>query len=259
MNDNVDDIRSRYLDLVEKSLLNAIHGESDLETMWARLKLRLRHPYLTRHGAAAWPPRAQTMIGPKRLRNLRELVEETLRAGVPGDYIEAGIWRGGACIMMRAVLAAYGISDRRVICADSFAGLPRPDAVRSPADRRDRLFAFKELAISQDDVAQNFARYDLLDDQVVFLKGLFKDTLPQLSGNCFAVIRLDGDMYESTMDGLSNLYDAVTDGGFIIIDDYGALGACRKAVHDFLDHRSLHPTIHPIDEAGVWWRKGAAE
>jgi O-methyltransferase len=259
MNDNIDEIRSRYLDLIEKSLLNAIHGESELETMWARLKLRVRHPYLTRHGASAWPPRAQTMIGPKRLRNVRDLVEEALRAEIPGDYIETGIWRGGACIMMRAVLAAYGITDRRVFCADSFAGLPRPDAVRSPADRRDRLFAFKELAIAQEDVARNFARYDLLDDQVVFLKGLFRDTLPRLSANRFALIRLDGDMYESTMDGLTNLYDAVTDGGFIVVDDYGALVACRKAVHDFLDRRSLHPTIHQIDETGVWWRKSATE
>jgi O-methyltransferase len=98
-------------------------------------------------------------------------------------------------------------------------------------------------------------RYDLLDEQVVFLKGLFKDTLPQLIDHRFALIRLDGDMYESTMDALTNLYDRVSDRGFVIVDDYGALKKCRKAVHDFLDGRSLKVDIQKIDETGVWWRK----
>jgi O-methyltransferase len=76
------------------------------------------------------------MLGPQRLRVLRQLVEATLREGIPGDYIETGIWRGGACILMRAVLAAYGVGDRRVICADSFDGLPPPDAARYPPDHK---------------------------------------------------------------------------------------------------------------------------
>ena len=62
-------------------------------------------------------------------------------------------------------------------------------------------------------------------------------------------------MYESTMDALTSLYDAVSPGGFVVIDDYGALGNCRKAVHDFLDSRRLTPDIVVIDACGVWWRK----
>jgi hypothetical protein len=104
-------------------------------------------------------------------------------------------------------------------------------------------------------VRDNFTRYDLLDEQVVFLKGLFKDTLPQLKDRRFALIRLDGDMYEATMDALTNLYDCVSDRGFVIIDDYGTLRNCRKAVHDFLDSRSLKVDLQTIDGCGVWWRK----
>jgi O-methyltransferase len=195
------------------------------------------------------------MIGHARMRNVRDLVERTLNENVPGDYIETGIWRGGACIMMRGVLEAYGERSRRVMCADSFEGLPRPDAKKYPADRRDRLFAFEELAVPIDQVKKNFEAYDLLDDQVVFLKGFFKDTLPHVGDARFALIRLDGDRYESTMDALVNLYDRLSPGGFAIIDDYGGLKNCRRAVHDFLDKRNLQPTITPIDDCGVWWQK----
>jgi O-methyltransferase len=247
--------RALYLDLLERSVCNAIVGESAIEVTLARLWRRLRHPYATRHGAFAWPVRAHTMIGRTRLRNLRELVEATIRDDIPGDYIETGAWRGGACILMRGVLAAYDIRDRRVFCADSFAGLPQPDPREYPADKGDRLFAFADLAIPQDQVRRNFAAYDLLDDQVVFVKGLFKDTLPGLRAGRFALLRLDGDMYESTFDALLHLYDLLSPGGFVIVDDYGVLKSCRAAVHDFLGQRALKLDMRNVDHAAVWWRK----
>jgi hypothetical protein len=249
-----DEIRTRYLDLLEKSLRNAIYGESHLEIRWQGFRQRLRHPYATRHGAPPWPPRAHTMLSAKRLNHLRHLVERTIQEQIPGDYIETGIWRGGACILMRGVLAAYGVRDRRVYCADSFAGLPPPDP-KNPADKRDRHHLFRELAISENIVRQNFAAYNLLDDNVVFLKGFFEETLPQLSNERFSLIRLDGDMYGSTLVALSNLYDRLSPSGFVVIDDYGALRSCAKAVHDFLDERGLRVEIRKIDESGVWWQK----
>lgn len=251
---NQTDLKSRYLDLLERSLLDAIYGEQPVEIRLRRLLQRLRHPYLTRRGALAWPARAHTMIGPARLRNLRHLVERTIQEGIPGDYIETGVWRGGACILMRGVLAAHGILDRRVYVADTFAGLPRPDA-KYPADKRDHLHAFSDLAVSEETVRQNFAAYDLLDDQVIFLKGLFQNTLPRLSNNRFALIRLDGDMYGSTISALENLYDRLSPAGFVIIDDYGGLRNCAKAVHDFLDQRGLRVKMQPVDQSCVWWQK----
>lgn len=247
--------RALYLDLLEKSVCNAIIGESPIEMRIARLWRRLRHPYSTRHGAFSWPARAHTMIGRTRLRNLRELAEATIRDGIPGDYIETGAWRGGACILMRGVLAAYDIRDRQVFCADSFEGLPRPNPRKYPADKRDRLFAFEDLAISEEQVRRNFAAYDLLDDQVVFLKGLFKETLPGLRPRSFALLRLDGDMYESTFDALFHLYDLLSPGGFVIVDDYGVLKSCRAAVHDYVDGRGLRVDMQKVDHAAVWWRK----
>jgi O-methyltransferase len=201
-------IGDRYLDLIQKSVQNAIHGESQVEAAIAALLQRIRHPYLTRRGGWSWPSRAQTMIGEKRLANLRELVDRTLSENIPGDYIETGVWRGGACILIRAILEARGVTDRKVFLADSFEGLPRPNPERYPADKRDRLFKFHELAVSEEQVRENFRKYDLLDDQVIFLKGPFSETLSKLTTEQFALIRLDGDMYGSTMDALTNLTTA---------------------------------------------------
>ena len=212
-------IRERYLDLIERSLTNDIYGESSVEMALRQLAIKLRHPWVTRHWTNVWPARAHTMIGRARLSHLRRLTEATLRDGVPGDYIETGVWRGGACILMRAVLAAHEVTDRQVFVADSFEGLPRPNASAYPADARDRLHSFADLAVSEAQVRRNFEAYGLLDEQVVLVKGLFRDTLPTLRQKRFALIRLDGDMYESTTDALVNLYDRLSGGGYVVIDD----------------------------------------
>ena len=90
---------------------------------------------------------------------------------VEGDLIETGVWRGGACIFMRAVLAAYGIEDRRIFVADSSEGLPKPDAAKYPADKGDKHHIHSYLAVSKDEVENNFRKYNLLDNQLFFLKG----------------------------------------------------------------------------------------
>ena len=193
------------------------------------------------------------MIGLKRLDNLQFCVETIIQEGIEGDLIETGVWRGGACILMRAVLAAYVIEDRKVYVADSFKGLPKPDLEDCP-DKGDKHHIQMFLAVSQDEVENNFRRFGLLDDQVVFLKGWFKDTLPNAPIKKLAVLRLDGDMYGSTMDALINLYPKLSKGGFCIIDDY-ALHGCRKAVDDFRTKNSIHAEMKVVDWTGRYWRK----
>lgn len=202
-----------------------------------------------------WPGDAETMIGEKRLDNLERCVTDILRRRVPGDLIETGVWRGGATIFMRAILKAYGDTERTVWVADSFQGLPRPDPGIYPADLGDRHWTRPELAVSLDDVKGNFARYGLLDDQVRFLVGWFRDTLPTAPVRQLAVVRLDGDMYESTMDGLRNLYPKLSTGGYVIVDDYGAVSGCRAAVEDFRRDHGISEEIEKIDWAGVFWRR----
>ncbi|MGP0068511.1 MAG: TylF/MycF family methyltransferase [Isosphaeraceae bacterium] len=200
-----------------------------------------------------WPARAHTMIGRKRLDNVRICVEDVLARGVPGDLIETGVWRGGATILMRAILKAHGVTDRVVWVADSFAGLPPPDSNQYPQDEGDRLHTFGELAVALEQVQDNFRRYGLLDDQVRFLEGWFRETLPSAPIERLAVLRLDGDMYQSTIEALESLYDKVSVGGYVIVDDYGNVAGCRQAVHDFRDARGIRDGIRPIDWAGVYW------
>ena len=201
-----------------------------------------------------WPLYADTMIGMKRLDQLQTAIEAILAEGVEGDFIETGVWRGGACIFMRAALAAYGITDRRVFVADSFEGLPEPDTQRCPADRDSFFHTISFLAVSREDVERNFEKYGLLDDRVVFLKGWFKDTLPSAPIEKLALLRLDGDMYESTMDALGNLYPKLSPGGFCIIDDF-FLGPCRLAVEEYREAHAIDAEMKVIDTCSAYWRK----
>lgn len=202
-----------------------------------------------------WPSRAHTMIGIPRLNNLQYCVEEVLRTGIPGDLIETGVWRGGAAIFMRGILKAYGVTDRKVWVADSFQGLPPPNLDRFPKESTTEFHTFADLAVSLEEVQRNFERYDLLDDQVRFLKGWFKDTLPVAPIDKLAVMRLDGDMYESTMDGLVNLYPKLSPGGFVIVDDYNGVIACNDAVHDFRKENGITSELFPIASYGAFWKK----
>ncbi len=201
------------------------------------------------------PLEAETMIGLKRLDNLQYCITDVLRRRVPGDLIETGAWRGGATIFMRAVLKVYGDTERIVWVADSFRGLPKPDSERYPADAGDRHWIQARLAVSVEEVKANFARYDLLDDQVRFLVGWFSETLPDAPVQRLAVLRLDADMYESTMDALRYLYPKLSVGGYVIVDDYGAVPACRAAVDDFRARHGITGEMTPIDWTGIFWQR----
>jgi len=238
-----------YLTLLQKCLAGTIYEDPPLKA----LGTKVFDPQLREYGWD-WPSVAHTMIGEKRLANIRHLAENVIRKRVIGDFIEAGVWRGGACIIMRAVLNAYFVKDRCVWLADSFEGLPSPDKEKYPVDADSEFHSFPELSVSLEQVKRNFEKYDLLDDQVKFLKGWFKDTLPNAPIQKLAILRLDGDMYESTMDALLALYDNVSLGGHVIIDDYNVVKGCKNAVHDFLSERNLSPTIVEIDGVGVYWK-----
>lgn len=209
-----------------------------------------------RDGGKDWPMTAHTMIGRRRLEQLREACEAVLNERVAGDFIETGVWRGGACIFMAGILRAYGISPRRVFVADSFEGLPVPNGEKYPVDKNDyHHIAAPLLAVSLEQVRENFKRYDLLDENIVFMKGWFKDTLPTAPIEKLAVLRLDGDMYESTWDALAALYDKVSPGGFIIVDDYNSVRGCHEAIETFRKERGITTPMSRIDESAVYWRK----
>lgn len=246
--------RNLYLDLMQKCLSGLIYEDEPCDPWSSGFDPNKRE------NGRDWPSVAHTMIGAKRLANLRWATEHVLRTGVPGDFVETGVWRGGACILMRAVLKAYGDPKGRCVwAADSFGGLP---PITHPSDAGDvttgRAYVqhqdYAQLAVSLDEVRRNFEKYGLLDSRVRFLKGWFKDTLPSSFIQQIAVLRLDGDMYQSTMDALKALYSKVSKGGVVIVDDY-LLPQCRHAVHEFRTKNSVGDTIKDIDGMGAYWVK----
>jgi O-methyltransferase len=254
LSDQLKEMRERYLRLIARSLDGTIYEDPGLKANGdGKFNAELRE-----HGWD-WPSVAFTMVGTKRLANVRMVLESVLGEQVPGDFVETGVWRGGVCIMARAVLMAYGVTDRRVVVCDSFEGLPPPNADAYPLDQGSDFHTYPELAVSLDQVKANFSKYDLLDDQVVFLKGWFRDTMPMVPSQQIAVLRLDGDMYESTIDPLRHLYDRIPTGGFVVIDDYHVVPPCKKAVHDFLSERGIAVNLKEIDGVGVYFRKNEAE
>jgi hypothetical protein len=201
-----------------------------------------------------WPLHGTTMVGLERLDDLQACVEAVVRDGVEGDLIEAGTWRGGASILMRATLDTLGAADRTVWVADSFQGFPLPDGERPDPER---LAEIDYLAVAQEDVEANFERLGY-GRGVRFLPGFFQETLPGLAGERWAIVRLDGDSYEATWTALAALYPGLTPGGYVVVDDYGALEECRQAVDEFRAQLGIEEPLEEIDWTGVRWQRTSA-
>ena len=193
---------------------------------------------------------AETMLGTRQLDQMQRCIQDVLERDVPGDLLEAGVWRGGMTIFMRAALKAFQCADRKVWVVDSFAGLP-------PIEGQSETFDWSsgEMAVPIEAVQANFARYGLLDDQVSFLKGYFCDTLPDPRIAKLAVLRVDADLYSSTMDVLNALYRSLSVGGYAIFDDYQNLPDCRRAIDEFRRDNCVTEEVCPIDERAVYWQK----
>lgn len=275
-------LRDAYLEMIKRCLMNSVYKDRGQRvgdySPWVEKILANPNPMVRRMVqfvsgfAVNWtrqtsfddrlrtegrdfPENAHSMIGRRRLDNLQYCLEDVINRGVPGDVIETGVWRGGATILMRAILKAYNDRTRRVFAADSFEGLPKPNAKQYPSDVGNAFHKYRALAVSLEEVQDNFDRYGLLDDQVCFLKGWFKDTLPVAPIKQLAVVRLDGDMYESTMDGLRHLWPKLSVGGYLIVDDYGGVPMCREAVEDYRREHNITDELIPIDWTGVYWQK----
>eukprot|EP00741_Cyanophora_paradoxa_P015404 tig00020878_g14868.t1 len=244
------EIGRAYLELVKKSVVDGVlcdpppadKPEDETDPRWP---------------AHFLSGRAVSMLSAKRLDNVQQLLESCLRDGVPGDFVEAGVWRGGTCIVARAVLKAYGVKDRSVWVADSFEGLPEPtQEVDKVMHSMPAICAAGHLRADEADVRRNFERFGLLDDQVKFLKGWFDRSLPGPIKQ-LAVLRLDGDYYESTYPVLEALYPLLSPGGYVIVDDWGIADWCaaRQATEDYRRKHGIEEPLVEADWHTSYWRK----
>ena len=281
----LSDLSQKYADLLKSTLCASLYEESAWRivegpvrqnvsaSLLSRLLARSKHAILSflrahnlilvrtipfdeasRDIGADWPLFGFTMTGRRRLDVLHKCIDDILEKDIPGDLMETGVWRGGSVIFMRALLSARNDDKRVVWCADSFEGMPAPKdpdiAISGTADFSDREY----LNVSLEQVQKNFARFGLLDDKVRFLKGWFGETLPTAPIKQLSLLRLDGDLYESTRDALVNLYHKVSPGGYIIVDDYRSWSGCRAAVDEFRKQHGISEPMEEIDAHAVMWR-----
>lgn len=185
-----------------------------------------------------------TLLEESGLDHISHLLQICKHQNIWGAFVETGVWRGGACIWARAIMDELDNHNLVYVC-DSFEGLPRPTY---DEDAGDIHYTHKELGVSLEAVKENFSYFELRGE-VVFVKGWFKDTMPKLKKEIgdIAILRLDGDMYESTIQVLENLYDKVVPNGFIIIDDW-CLDGARRAVIDFRKKNNITSQLYKINK-----------
>jgi hypothetical protein len=252
-----EELRSAYLDLLKLCLCDlagattlSVGAMADGTVMSRELRgeaMRLRSAGMD------WPLQGLTMIGLRRLDDLQACVESVVSDGVEGDLIEAGAWRGGAAILMRATLDCLG-EDRTVWVADSFQGFPETDP---PSDGSLDLSAFDFLAVPLEEVRASFVRFGL-NRRVRFVPGFFEDTLAGLVAEQWAIARVDADTYEATRDALSCLYPGLSVGGYLVVDDYSSFDGCRRAVDEYRRDHGIHEPLEKVDYTCVRWRRETA-
>ena len=247
-----------YIALLKKCILDCVNDPEFYSDLKTKQVSKASKEQIAQIETGQWMARnASTMIGWKRLNNIEMCFHEIVKNKIPGDLIETGVWRGGATVLM-AGLCKYHKENRKVYVCDSFEGLPPPDYEKYPKERgggaENYHKAPHQWGVSLEEVKRNFERVDLLDDNVIFVKGFFEHSLKNADIGQLAMLRLDGDMYSSTMQALVALYDKVSKGGYIIVDDF-CLAGCVRAITDFRQSRNITSEIKTIDWTGRYWIK----
>lgn len=279
------DFRARYIDLLKGSLCCSLYDESSWRRIEGPLKQQVQGKPLQqikrsiarmilnaaakrkvlllrsipyddnlRQQGLDWPLFGYTMTGRHRLDALQKCIEDVVANKVPGDVVETGVWRGGSMIFARALLDVHGEADRVVWCCDSFQGMPVPTVEGESFSGTEDFSDLNYLAVGVDQVKGYFTRFGVLSDKVKFAKGWFSETLPTLPIDTIALLRLDGDLYESTRDALVPLCPKVSKGGYVIVDDYHSWEGCKKAVDEYRAAQGITSPIVKIDPQAVYWQ-----
>jgi O-methyltransferase len=199
-----------------------------------------------------------TMTSKERVFALRQSVEYIVRAGIPGDIVECGVWKGGSMMAVALSLKELG-QTRRLHLFDTFEGMSEPTGVDKTfrGEAAGALMAKNERETSAiwafgalDEVKKNVLGTGYDPSLVEFVQGKVEDTLPARAPEQIALLRLDTDWYESTKHELTHLYPRLSVGGVLIIDDYGHWEGARKAVDEYVREMQLKVLLQRIDYTG---------
>lgn len=191
-----------------------------------------------------------------------EAIEYVARNKISGDFVECGVWRGGLSILAHRKMMDCGLNDRKLFLYDTFEGMSTPTSEdldlsgRKAFDRMERE-AKRENKInvwayaSEADVRSNINLFTQAPESFILVKGKVEDTIPATIPDSIAILRLDTDWYESTKHELMHLYNRLSSGGVILIDDYGVWQGCRLAVDEFFSDIPNRPYFVYTDKGGL--------
>jgi hypothetical protein len=200
-----------------------------------------------------------TMTSPERMYALWQAVRYVHRAGIPGDYVECGVWRGGSSMLAALSFAEAGDSTRKLWLYDTYAGMSEPtdrdrafDADEPVSEDWEERKASADPTLayaSLEEVRRNMLAVGVDADRVEFVVGKVEDTLPARAPASIGLLRLDTDWYESTRHELEHLYPRLSPGGVLIVDDYGHWAGAREAVDEYFADGEA-PLMTRIDYTG---------
>lgn len=198
------------------------------------------------------------LCNPEMAWNTLDLTERVLSEGIPGDLAECGVFAGTHPAIMAYVLMKHGITDRKVHLFDSFEGIPKAQAHEHPNDLKTlgkgRLGVIESSGVSVcslEGVKRYMKMWGIDPTLLVYHKGWFQNTLKNHGILKLALLRIDCDLYDSTIPVLQHLYPCVQPGGYVIDDDLGS-PTCRQAVVDILG--AMPKKLNFVSAGTHWWR-----
>ena len=263
MSTEEDSATHLYLDAIQRLILAVPYTNKCQHALNTILQTSTLEQQSKFHAAKGGPfPYCRLTMCPACLTTTKQLLlHHVLAHNISGDWFEAGTWRGGQSIMAAAVFLVHNaLAHRKILVADSFCGLPPPVHLEDVLDAVNQgLHAEKEHQVAVAVVEKNFQSIlgaNVTQQSVVFIPGFFNDSLPVFVSKSprtqLSFLRLDGDMYQSTMDVLENMYFLVVVGGVVLVDDYN-LDACRAAVTLFREKYRITEYMVDIIGGGVYW------
>lgn len=242
-----------YKGMLRVFYLRHVVYEAILGSRAARIRAQLVHQVMH-----------YSLVGSSGLEATYDAAACVIAGRIPGDFVECGVAQGG-CSALMATLAKADVTPRQMWLFDSFQGLPDPTKedfgeTGQATGQHIRPLPRGSCLGTKDEVQKLlFTQFGLSPESVFLVEGWFQDTLPVYKNRIerIGVLRIDGDWYDSTLCCLCNLYDRVSAGGYIIIDDYGTCFGCKKAVHEFLDSRGIRVTLIPDGRGGALFSKPA--
>ena len=185
---------------------------------------------------------------------IRFAIKNVIDDKIEGDILEMGVWKGGMGIWMNYLLHHYRASTRNLWLFDAFEEFPEPkyegDKYVHPVSK-----ILYERFPSIENVKSNFEKFELLTNNLCFVKGRFDKSVSNVDIPQISILHLDCDYYDSTLICLEKYYPQISPGGYVIVNRYHYEHVhARKAIDEYREKYKIQHPIHRIGNTYIYWR-----